>query len=145
MLASACSNSNKRKLTVIFDRVDHLEVGSKVYMKGLPIGRVISLVLAEKGVLARIKLEKDVQVPKGSKFSVDPSIFGHASVLIEPSQQSIYLTFDDTSFGAYDEKKILNHVVSDTTKSRKFQQSLDKIGEGIKELIETSRDTTNTY
>lgn len=142
-LASACSNSNNRRLTVIFDRVDHLEIGSKVYMKGLLIGEVIVLDLADKGVLAKIKIEKDVNIPKGSTFLIDPSLFGNASIIVEPSGQQIYLTSNDTSLGQYVDKKVLDHVVSDTAKSRKLQQSLDKIGEGIKELLETSGDTTS--
>lgn len=76
VLASACFTKHKSRLTVIFDKVAHLEVGSNVYMKGLPIGKVIYLDLADNGVLAKIELEKDVHVPKGSKFLIDPSLLG---------------------------------------------------------------------
>lgn len=145
MLVSACTNQYKRKVTIVFDRVDNLEIGSKAYMKGFPVGEVTSLDLASKGVLVDVRLIRDIQIPVNSKFSIDPSLFGSASIVIEPSGETTYLTFKDTSTGQYIHRKLLDHVVSDTGKARKFQQSIDKIGEGIKELLETSRDTANKY
>lgn len=138
----ACSYDNKSKVTVLFDRVDNIEKGSKVYLKGFPVGEVTHLELLGDSVLADIKLSDTIRIPLDSKFIINPSLIGSAHITIEPSDKTTYLTNKDTASGFYLQKGLLDDMVSDSTRREKIQQSLDKIGQGIKELVEAARDTT---
>ncbi|MFN8290743.1 MAG: MCE family protein [Chitinophagaceae bacterium] len=140
----ACSKDNKSKVTVLFDRVDNIEKGSKVYLKGIPVGEVTHLELFGDSVLADINLADTIKIPTDSKFIINPSLIGSAHITIEPSNKTTFLTTKDTASGFYLQKSLLDDMISDSARREKMQQSLDKIGEGIKELIESSRDTTKT-
>jgi hypothetical protein len=59
-----------------------------------------------------------------------------------PSDKTVFLTNKDTARGYYLQKALVDGIISDSTKREKIQESLDKIGRGIKELVEASRDTT---
>ena len=138
----ACSHDNKNKVTVLFDRVDNIEKGSKVYLKGFPVGEVIHLELFGDSVLVDIKLADSVNIPVDSKFIINPALIGNSTISIEPSDNKTFLTNKDTINGSYVEQKLLDRVMSDSVQKQKIQQSLDKIGQGLKELVETYRDTT---
>jgi ABC-type transporter Mla subunit MlaD len=142
ILFSACSH-NKNKLSILFERVDHLEVGAQVYLKNIPIGKVTNLDLFDKGVIADISLKDKTQIPVDSKFLISTSILSTTSIIVESSDKKIYLTDKDTVAGQYDERKLLDLMIIDSTKRQKIQQSFNKIGEGVKEIIETASDTSH--
>jgi len=134
---------NKSKLTILFDRVDGLEVGAKFYQKGIPVGEVTGLDLFDRGVIADINLKDKTQIPIDSKFIVNTSVLGTTSITVEPSDKKLYMTSKDTIVGHYNDKKLLDEVISDSSKRQTIQKSLDKIGEGVKEILETTKDTTH--
>jgi ABC-type transporter Mla subunit MlaD len=138
-----CSHNKKAKLAILFDRVDHLKEGSEVYYKGLPVGEVTYLDLFRDSVLVEIKFTSAVKIPANSKFIINSSLIGIANISIEPSAKTTFLTSMDTVTGSYREKGLLDNLVSDSAKRQKIQESIDKVGEEIKKLIEASRDTTN--
>jgi ABC-type transporter Mla subunit MlaD len=137
----ACSPNDKRKVTVLFNRVDNVKTGDNVYLKGLSIGEVTHLELFGDSVLVDIKLADTIKIPFNSKFIIQPSLIGSSNITIEPSDKTVFLTNKDTARGSYLQKGLLDNMVSDSTKREKIQQSLDKIGQGIKELVEASKDT----
>ncbi len=138
----ACSHESKSKLTILFNRVDKLEKGSEVYLKSLPIGEVTQLELFGDSVLVDVKIADTIKIPFDSRCIINPSLLGSSHITIEPSDNSIYLTKKDTLRGSYLEKDIFDYMVSDSAKQEKIQKSIEKIGEGIKEIIEVSTDST---
>lgn len=131
------------KLTIVFDNVEGLEKGGDVYYKGIKVGEVIRLDLFQNKVVTDIRLKDRIRIPVNSKFIINPSVIGSAHITIEPSTQTAFLSSRDTVAGEYSKKQLLDDFVSDTARRRKVQQSFEKIGEGIKGLIEvSSMDTT---
>jgi ABC-type transporter Mla subunit MlaD len=138
----ACSQDDKSKVTVLFDRVDKVEKGGDVFLKGISVGEVTHLELLGDSVLVDIKLADTIKIPVDSKFIIYPSILGSSNITIERSEKTVFLTNRDTARGYYLQRALLDGMISDSTKREKIQQSLDKIGRGIKELVEASRDTS---
>jgi ABC-type transporter Mla subunit MlaD len=128
--------------TVVFDRVDELQNGSQVLCNGLTIGKVIDLKEYEKRILVRFELKDNIQIPKGSKFYVKVPLLGTSNLVVKFSDSTTFLTAKDTVSGSYTENPSLDSLISDTTKRRKIEQSLDKIATGVKELMETVRDSS---
>jgi hypothetical protein len=138
----ACSRDNKSKVTVLFDRVDKVEQGGDVFLKGISVGEVTHLELFGDSVLVDIKLADTIRIPVDSKFIIYPSLLGTSNISIECSDKTVFLTNKDTARGYYFKKGLFDAMVSDSTKREKIQQSLDKIAQGIKELAEASKDTS---
>ena len=140
---AACSYSHKNKLTILFDRVDNLEIGGRVLLKGLPVGKVTHLELFGDSVLVTVKLSDTINIPVESKFIITPSLLGNSHIDIEVSNKTTYLGSKDTVAGSYQKNGVLDNLFSDSAKREKIKISVDKISEGIKELVEASGDTTS--
>jgi ABC-type transporter Mla subunit MlaD len=138
---AGCSNNKKPKLTVIFDRVDNLKEGSEVYYKGVPVGEVTEFELFRDSVLVEIKFTNAVKIPANSRFFINPTLVGISNISIEPSAKTTFLTSKDTVTGYYREKGFIDNMISDSAERHRVLQSIEKIGEGIKELVEAARDT----
>jgi ABC-type transporter Mla subunit MlaD len=144
-LALFSCHRNNNKLTILFDNVEGLETGAEVYYKGIKVGEVTHLDLFKNKVVADIKLKDSIRIPVDSKFIINPSVIGSAHITIDPSPQTTFVSSTDTVTGEYSKKQLLDDFVSDTARRRKVQESFEKIGEGIKGLIEaSSRDTIKT-
>src|SRR5688572_18257469 len=144
-LALLSCRRGSNKLTVLFDNVEGLETGGEVYYKGIKVGEVTHLDLFKDKVVADIKLKDSIRIPIGSRFIINPSVIGSAHITIDPSPQTAFLSSKDTVTGEYSKKQLLDDFVSDTARRRKVQESFEKIGEGIKGLIEaSSKDTTQS-
>lgn len=134
---------HKSNLTILFDRVDGLEVGSKVYNKGIEIGDVTRIDLFGNKVLTEIRLNDKINIPISSAFIINQNLLGTTSINVDYSDKQQFLSSGDTSLGHYQGKKLLDNLVSDSSKRQQIQKSLDKIGEGISELVEAAKDTNN--
>jgi ABC-type transporter Mla subunit MlaD len=144
-LALLGCHRKSNKLTVLFDNVEGLATGGEVYYKGIKVGEVTHLALFNDKVVADIKLTDSIRIPVGSKFIINPSVIGSAHITIDPSPQILFLSSKDTVTGEYSKKQLLDDFVSDTARRKKVQESFEKIGEGIKGLIEaSSKDTTKS-
>jgi ABC-type transporter Mla subunit MlaD len=132
------------KLTILFDNVEGLEKGADVYYRGIKIGEVTHLDLFQDKVVADIKLKDSIRIPVSSRFIINPSVIGSAHITIEPSAQTSFFSSKDTVVGEYSKKQLLDDFVSDTIKRRKVQESFEKIGEGIKGLVEASSKNKDT-
>jgi ABC-type transporter Mla subunit MlaD len=128
---------------ILFDRTDNISKGSEVKMNGLVIGEVASLKLLDNGVVAGIRLHKKIKISSTSGFSILSPLLGNASISIDPRPSTQYLSTKDTVAGYYVQQKPLDHLFSDTVARKKIQTSLDKIAEGLKELIEARTPPNN--
>jgi ABC-type transporter Mla subunit MlaD len=139
---TACHRQKKTDLNILFDRVDNIAVGSEVRMHGFTIGEVNRLKMMGNGILVSISFKEKTDIPAGSKFSIYSPLIGSSVIDIKPSTQSIFLTKRDTATGKYDTKGLLDDMFSDSTRKAKANKAVEKIAEGIKELIEAKKDTS---
>jgi ABC-type transporter Mla subunit MlaD len=136
---------DKNKMTILFDNVEGLEEKANVYYRGIIVGKVTSLELFEDKVAVDITLKDSIAIPVDSRFIINPSVIGSAHITIEPSTQSTFLSQNDTVTGMYGKKQLLDDFFCDTARRRKAQESFEKIGDGIKGLIEaSSKDTSES-
>ncbi|MBO9561938.1 MAG: MCE family protein [Niastella sp.] len=134
----ACKQQTR--IAVVFSNVDELQVDNSVFHNGIEIGKVSDLSLYHDGVLATIQLNDKVRIPTGSTFRYEHALLGTPAIHVDYSNQQQYLSIADTSIGQYP-KKLLDHLLSDSSKQEKIQQSIDKIGEGLSELAEAVKDS----
>ncbi|MBL7740790.1 MAG: MCE family protein [Chitinophagaceae bacterium] len=138
-------NHKQNRLTILFDNVEGLKEGSGVYCKGFIVGEVKKLALADKGVLVDIDLGDSLRILTNSKFIISPSLLNGSHITIELSESGSILSSNDTATGYFQKSRTYDDWTSDTSKQRKMRESVEKIGEGIKGLIEASKkDTTET-
>jgi ABC-type transporter Mla subunit MlaD len=138
----ACSDKNKNRITILFDRVDNIEVGSNVYLKGFLVGEVKHLALADNGVWVDIKLAGETKIPVDSKFLVISSPLGLAHISIEASDKKNYLLSKDTVTGVYNQQGLLDELLADSTNKEKVYRFLDELNERLKEMIKKAKDST---
>ena len=134
--------SEKNKYTISFDRVDGLQAGSNVLNRGLNIGKVTHIDLFGNRILVEIELSGKTKIPEQSIFLIRENLLGSSYVDIEYSDSNKFLTSKDTILGKYQKQAFMDTIISDTTKRKKIEKSLEKIANGIGELIETAKDTT---
>ena len=133
--------SDRTKYSILFDQVDHLQVKDPVLNKGVTIGEVTHLTMYGNQVLADIELKDNRNIPKGSTFLAKEYLLGSSCIDIKYSDSSTFLRSKDTVSGVFETRK-WERLSGDTAKRKKIEQSLEKIATGVKELIETVRDST---
>lgn len=136
-------NHERNRLTILFDNVEGLKEESGVYYRGLVVGKVKKLALADHGVLVDISLADSLRIPMNSRFIISPSVLSGSHITIEPSSSSTLLSINDTVTGYFQKNHIYDDLTSDTSKQRKIRESFEKIGDGIKGLIEASKKDTS--
>lgn len=140
-LLTGCGSSTK-KYTVVVDNVEGLKEGSNVVCAGLPIGKVTHLDLFKDSVVVDIEINKDFNIPIGSKFIVENNAFGTTNLLVERSGELSFIKNHDTVRG-YKDTSRFTLTGTDTARQRKVKESIQKIADGFKELIESSsKDST---
>jgi ABC-type transporter Mla subunit MlaD len=135
----ACKQQTR--IAVVFGSVDELQVGNSVLHNGIEIGKVDDLSLYHDSVLASIQLNEKVRIPAGSTFRYEHALLGAPTIHVDYSNKQQYLSVADTCIGQYQKKQLLDHLLSDSSKREKIQQSLDKIGEGLSELAKAVKDS----
>lgn len=143
LIFTSCTKP-KIKFTVLFDRVDGLAIGSSVQNKGIKIGEVKRLDLFGKQVLADIELNTKTQVPVDSKFIIRNGILNSSTIDIEFSDNTTNVSPGDTVKGNYVQKALLDDLISDSTKRKQIESSLQKIASGVEKLVErANKDSLN--
>jgi ABC-type transporter Mla subunit MlaD len=137
----SCDTDKQNNLLVKFDRVDFLQPGAKVYKGGMPVGEVENLELVVDSILVTLKLDPQINIPVGSEFIISPSITADAFITIEPVFNARYLTDGDTAIGYYNATTKLNDIIADSAQRAKADKAINKIGEGVKELLEAAKDS----
>lgn len=131
-----CKHSGN-KYTVVVDNVEGLKEGSNVVCAGLTIGKVTHLNLFKDSVVVDIEINKDFNIPVGSKFIVEKNTFSATNLLIERSGELSFIENYDTVRGYKDTSRFVLPV-ADTARQRKMKESIQKIADGFKELLDTS-------
>jgi ABC-type transporter Mla subunit MlaD len=135
-----CFRNNK--VLLLSDKADKLEVGSTVQKEGLSIGQVTKIGTVNDKVFIEISLRNNhIEIPQGSTFTIIPSPLGTASISISYSNNTKFISSNDTIAASYKGMSQLEDYISDTTKRKQVRQSLDKIAEGLSELVKTTKDT----
>ncbi|MDF2193468.1 MlaD family protein [Paraflavitalea sp. CAU 1676] len=129
-------------ITILFDKVDVLQVGAKVYCQGKPVGEVIDLDEVQHKIAVKIQLEEGARIPIGSTFVLNPSLLGSADISIEPSSDPTYILSKDTVLGEFNQNALFDNLTTDTAKRKKINESIKKIKEGMKGIIEASKNDT---
>ena len=129
------------KLNVLFDRVGDLEIGARVYQKGLIVGKVENLQLLDNGVLADIRLDRNVKIPVGSAFTIKYSLLG-GYVEINPSATKFYFTSKDTIVGHENQQQVLEVPGLDSVRQRRLKRGVSKIVSGVKDIIADDSDSS---
>jgi len=76
------------RLKVSFGQVDGLKVGAAVRVAGVGVGKVEDLTLTKEGVVAVLRLGKEILIPQGSRFSIRTTgLMGDKFVEITPNHQ----------------------------------------------------------
>lgn len=88
---------------VAFDDVSGLTQSTPVTLNGFQVGIVSSMELDEnnpKQVLAYLNMDKGMKIPKGSKMSLDLSLLGSATIILETNPYTTeYVSSSDTIHG----------------------------------------------
>ena len=98
IILTGCSDSRDYKIK--FDHIERLEVGDKIFVRGVYAGEIADLTVdQDKKGLVTISITKDIKVPEGSKFILQSDFFGFQHVelelakydneLIEPGQLQV--------------------------------------------------------
>src|SRR5687767_683184 len=82
IILTGCSDPREYKIK--FDRVERLEVGDKIFVRGVYVGEVADVTVdQDKKGLVTISITKDIEVPEGSKFILQSDFFGFQHVEFE--------------------------------------------------------------
>jgi phospholipid/cholesterol/gamma-HCH transport system substrate-binding protein len=83
----------------IFTDLGSLEKSNPVKINGLPIGTVYALDPSDKnvsGIVVKINLTKDVNIPKNSVAFISASLLGSSNIVIEKGDATDYIQEGDT-------------------------------------------------
>ena len=100
IILSGCFQ-NKQKLIIEFDESNYIMTGQPVRLNELEIGSVRKVELGENNkVLVTISVEKSVEIPSDSKFTMDLDFFRNASINIIPgtNEQTVENGSSDRNF-----------------------------------------------
>ena len=142
-LSIAACFHKKEQISVLFDRVDGLTDESLVINKGIAIGKIKSMHLYDNRVIVDITLNDNIKIPVHSTFTVNNSLLGGSCISIEYSNANNFLTAGDTVNGIYQKQVLMDNIMSDSTKRKNVEKSLEKIATGIGELIQSTKDSIN--
>jgi hypothetical protein len=114
IILTSCSDS--REFKIKFDRVERLEEGDKIFMRGVYVGEVVDLTVdKDKKGQVTISITKDIKVTEGSKFILQSDFFGFQHVEVE-------LAKTDNELLEPEQLQIGEIRPMDTTRLRKLTQ-----------------------
>ncbi|MFV0418121.1 MAG: MlaD family protein [Dysgonomonas sp.] len=123
---------------VVFDDVAGLTQSTPVTLNGFQVGLVSSMKLDpdnQHRVVVYLNMDKGVKIPKGSKMSLDVSVLGSATILLEsnPYTQENYSS-SDTIVGLR-KKGMLDAADSMVPKVEQLIPKIDSILIGLQTLV----------
>ncbi len=131
----SCKNKSPH-VVLLFDRVDGLQVGAPVKCRGLEIGVVEYMDLHANQVLVKLKLEKEYQIPVGSKFTIYPSLIGGNYIKLElANNKTDFINFNDTLHEVFSEELFKSSPAQDSVmrqEAAEFTGAVIKVITGIK-------------
>lgn len=144
LLIASFSNCSKKHYTIValFENVDAIESGADVRIKGLPVGKVTDMTLFRNKISITLTFPNSVNIPKNSKFEIDNPLVGSPWINIEPSEDNHYLQTLDTVIGSSQKSESIFNYGADSLSTQKRREAINKIKEGLNELLNNSKDTT---
>jgi ABC-type transporter Mla subunit MlaD len=143
-LLAACHN--EPQYTIVFDKAKDLKIGTPVLIDGVTVGRVTRIELKNANdpqIAVNFEITKKTGIPTGSKFIARENILGDTYIMVTPSASHQFIQPTDTVTGIYVPlENVLD--ITDSVQREKVRQSINKIGEGIKEILQTMKDSTNS-
>ncbi|NOR44885.1 MAG: MCE family protein [Candidatus Delongbacteria bacterium] len=86
-------NTEKKIITVSFESVNGLDVGSKVFVKGVPCGTVKSVDLSNKNVIVKADIDSKINIYTDATATVESKeIMGGKKLVIHVGHSDILLT-----------------------------------------------------
>lgn len=132
LLLISCGQK-EHKLTILFDRIDNLQIGSGVYCKGLQVGEVLKEEFYRTGeIIVDVKLGSEIKIPVDSRFIIKNNSLTGTIIEIHFSDSTNYITPTDTLTGYYKGTIIPEIAVTDTAA---YRRALDTtLKQAIKEI-----------
>ena len=107
-------NTEKKTITVLFETVSGLEIGSKVFVRGVPCGTVKSVNLSNENVIVKADVDNEIKIYTDATAMVEnKEIMGGKMLVIHVGTNGILLT-DQTIKGT--SSKGINEAVADIAK-----------------------------
>jgi len=133
LLLASCS-SRKPGIVILCDNVEGLQIDSRVFYKGVDIGRVIRFNFYKQFVAVDVRFNKSIQLPANSSFYIQRSLLSGTYILVEPAIDPVHNTAD-TVMAIDQEKK----TAEDSARDRMTEATMVKM---VQELTNLLRDTT---
>jgi ABC-type transporter Mla subunit MlaD len=138
VLFASCSEETKKHIVIKFKKGDDLIEGALVKINGLDVGKIESVELNQNyEACASVKLEKDINIPKDSRFILDNESLFSTGVIVEPGNSNSYLQNNDTVKGIrpkYSKQDQIIEVFNELMENANFVKHQDSILKELKEL-----------
>ena len=108
------------------------QTGMPLLHNGIAIGRISALTLRGHTVFAEVELLHQTRIAPGSKFRLAGSLLGSKSLLLDASARAGSLAATDTVWLDTTTPTI---TAQDSVRQRQAQKALQKIAEGLHELL----------
>lgn len=123
---------------VVFDDVSGLTQATPVTVNGFQVGLVSSMKMDPKNpnrIITYLNMDKGLQIPKGSKMSLDVSMLGSATIIMETNPYTTeYISNSDTIIGIR-KKGMLDAADNMVPQIQNMLPKIDSILTGINILV----------
>jgi ABC-type transporter Mla subunit MlaD len=143
----AC-NDGRQKYTILFNRVDNINKGSEVKIKGVVSGKVIRMKLLDDSVAVTVSMKKGTVISSATSATIFASPIGSPYISLEDVMpvswaSRVLIEGDTLRRGVYSERKLLDEFISDSVQSKRIIHSLDTIADVLQELIKAKNNSAN--
>ncbi|MBN2790497.1 MAG: MCE family protein [Candidatus Delongbacteria bacterium] len=115
-------NSETKTVTVTFDNVNGLDIGSKVFVKGVPCGNVTSVDLTDKNVIVKADIDKNINLYSDAFATVEnKEIMGGKMLVLSIGTTNVPLN-DRSIIGR--SSKGMNEAISDIAEIMSYARTL---------------------
>jgi len=124
---------------VIFDDISGLTQSSPVTLNGFQVGLVSAMQLepnnSDNRVVVYLDMDKGVKIPKGSKMSLDVSILGSATIIMEANPYTKEYYSDTDTIAGIKKKGMLDAADTMLPQIQQLVPKIDSILTGIQALV----------
>lgn len=122
---------------VTFEDVAGMLQADPITVNGLKIGQVHEMQLDPRGgrVLVYVQMNKGIKIPKGSKFSLDASMLGGATLLLEPNLGSTEYCVPGDTLSGVRKSGMMDVAARVVPQVENLLPKLDSIMTGIDRLV----------
>jgi len=70
------------KFEISFDKTDSLYIGSSIYFKAVPAGKIIAISKRKTKTLVQVEMKRWARIPIDSRFELKPNSLGKESIIV---------------------------------------------------------------